>query len=286
MSSLPKRTIEELRTEALIGRYRIIVVEGPSDVRHLQQWLPEMGVLASVVSVSEIDTNDLYIDDDEFGNRDRVLRLSESNPDVEDLRFLADLDIFQVPQAYPGSRLYTDFPSLESYALNERILTRLLTMSRRMPTNEGDPASYRQRVSDTIAELVRELAAVLVPLYVVRREHRRVRCEVAVPIDLRKFVDRGGERCQLDLAKVVRHLGLSEVPDIPEFDSDLTLDTLRPWAYGHDIARAFWALWQDLRQRTGIAGSDQLEEVMLGYVVGADVQAFPLFRTISEWTSV
>ena len=236
-ASLPHQTVDELQTEAMLGRYRIVVVEGPRDVTYLNQWLQEMDVSLGVVSVDGVESSHLYPGTGEFGNRDRVIALARANPELPDVRFVADLDLDENPPDGPPSLMWTDFPSIESYAIAPRILGRLLALANRLPAASPDPSSQHELNRDSIDRLVGALGAILIPLYFIRRAHRAARCVIGVPTELRKFVAGGkANPPTLDTDKIVNHLGLSS-PEVPDCKT-ATIDQVRRRADGHDIARA------------------------------------------------
>ena len=280
----PRRLVAELETEAMLGRYRILVVEGPSDLAFLQQWLDALDLSIVVVTIDEIDLS-------EFGaqaasNREQLIGAAHSFPDAVNVRFLADRDLQVEPLTNsPPTLLLTDFPALESYTLTDSTLKALLFHAKRLPPLDPDLVRRRRQVADSLDKLVEALANFLVPLFYLRRVHTSERSPIEFPKDLRKF-RKAGPPVELNVTKLISHLQLTvHQSEVPASSEARSCSDLRPHAYGHDVARAVWANWTDLRQRTGIVGSEELERLMLSLVHAEELAQFDLFENLTNWVS-
>lgn len=268
----------------MVGGCPILVVEGPSDLEYLQQWLDELGLSIVVISIEEIDLAGVCVTS--AGNRDQVIAAASAYAEAEGVRFLADRDLLIGPMTDPPpSLLLTDFPALESYTLTEGTLRRLVVHARELPRLDLNAATRQREQTQAIDRLLEALAAFLVPLYHLRRRHALEAAPTEFPENLRKF-RAAGETPGLDTEKLIRHLGLSkDDEDPPPSIAVRSCAELRPHAYGHDVARAVWAIWPRLRQRAGIIGSDELERLMLSLVRSDELADFGLFKSLSDLAS-
>lgn len=218
----------------------------------------------------------------DFGNREKVIALALKHPRIEEVRFLADRDTGCDQPATAESLLYTDFPAIESYCLSESVVRKVMRHVGRLPTASIDPAEREVAAQRAIAALVVTLGRCLPVLFRFRIEHRQRRVSVEFPRDLKKFIrlDPGGA-C-IDEPKLCAHLAVSAIGETPLVT---TMDTLRPVAYGHDIARLIFALWPDLRTKSGLAGAENLERLLLSFVMADDLRHFPLFGTLASWAA-
>ncbi len=146
-----RRTIDELVTlYELEPDLRDIYVEGPSDKAILEGLLEEIGI--SGVSVSDISSVDIPADpgneDDEDGNRDRVVKLAKAlgealeNSDVR-LACIVDSD-FDHLTASDGSAAFllkTDYANMEMYFFSAHVMEKL---NRRCFRNRRITESMRQ----------------------------------------------------------------------------------------------------------------------------------------------
>jgi hypothetical protein len=282
---LPLRTVNELETEALIGRYRILIVEGPSDSRYLQKWLSELGWQVVPVAVSDLDLSSIRLEPTSFeNNRAKVAELASHFASSNHLRFLIDRDLGIEGIDLVDSLFVTDFPSLESYALTETVLRELLVHLDRVDFDSTQPDLRARQLSATVAGLIRKLAGYLCPLFRLRVCHARMDAPDAFVQDLRRF--RRASSDELDVERIRLVLRIADAEDPDDGNSlPASCDDLRAAAYGHDIARSIWALWPDLRSRNGILDSDQLEGLLLSFVRVSELRKFPLFESIRQWAA-
>ena len=200
---VPARTPEELSTEAMLGRYLVVVVEGPTDARYLQLWMDELQIRAVAISVTEVDTQ-LYVSG-EFGNRDRVIALAAAASDADCVRFLVDRDTEADPRSDLPALLHTHFPGVGNVCA-------VRTCSRASSCGIQSHAAV-VRLPPTratagraaVSALTSDLSRILVPLFRLRQAHRSTACEVEFPVDLRRFMT-SGSAPRLDWAKLCRTL--------------------------------------------------------------------------------
>lgn len=280
----PRRHLDELLTESMIGGYRILLVEGPSDLTHLGAWLSALGIRLAVVAIDSVEVT-MPTGIDEWGNCDRLMHAAHGYPNTDVLRFLIDRDTRSDFADEPYSLLITDFPGLESYALCERVLTSTVLFAKRMNLTSEHPDDREREREQIVRDLVTSLSEYLGPLFAIRRLHREERSAIEFPADLRKFRKKLPE-VGLDIEKVLTHLKLTTPPEGLQYvERTDSCDVLRPVAYGHDIARSIWSMWPDLRQKTGLKSSDELEDYILSVVIADDVREYALFAQLREWAS-
>lgn len=278
---LPRRTLTELRTEARIGHYRILVVEGPSDARYLQRWLSDLGWRIVPVPVTAVDPTGIVLGPETFqNNRARVVAFAKE-ASCEQLRFLVDRDLGLDDFGDVDGLLLTDFPALETYALSEPTLHRLLVHLDRVTYSSLDPEARRSELEAEIANLVRKLGGYLAPLFRLRQVHA-VHGSLEFVEDLRRFRHSGSDELDVERIRLVLKLPEDQGPSLQIPTSCLSL---RVVAYGHDIARALWAIWVNLRNRNGIADAEALERLLLSLVDPNDLQKLPLFDALETWAA-
>lgn len=280
--AVPTRLLSELSTEAMIGGYRVLVVEGPSDMRYLQKWCSDLGWHVTAIDVTSIDSREVSFGPEAYkNNRAKVVTCARAEVVDASVRFLIDLDLGADDLTDVPGLLVTDFPSLESYALTDAVLHRLLVHLDRVEHHAIDPAGRRREVGAAIQILVEKLAGYLVPLLALRRVHATAGTLEFVE-DLRRFRVSGSD--ELDVERIRLVLKLPEGLEIPD-GLPATCTALQEWAYGHDIARSLWALWSDLRVRNGLKDSDDLERLLLSLVDPQDLRSLPLFVSLGEWAA-
>jgi hypothetical protein len=282
---LPSRTPDELETEALVGRYWIVVAEGPTDATFLQKWLIELGWHVVPISVTELDLAGIPMGAESVSsNRCKVLDLARHLPTSRSLRFLIDLDLGVDPEDMEiDSLLVTDFPSIETYALSDEVLRALLVHLNRIVYTSLQPDVRTKELATAVRVLVEQLASYLCPLFRLRELHAAIEDPDEFVQDLRKFRRPGTN--ELDVEKVRLVLCLPKDEALQEKALATTCVDLRPTAYGHDIARAIWAIWPDLRMKNGIVDSDDLERLLLSLVRADDLRSFDLFQAIEAWAA-
>ena len=273
---LPRRRVDELAVEATLGRYQILVVEGPSDARHLQHWIDELELPITIVAVSELDLDGEH--GTTWGAREQVILVSQQHPMGENVRCLVDRDT-EVSVAGPPSLLLTDFPALESYVLTRGVVLRLLLMLRHLDNDETDPEKRKRATEKALEDFVEVLSRYLIPLFHLRKMHLEARSERPFPTELKRF--RRGDGAGIDAKKIARQVGIKSA--IPDLSSVRTLEELRPYAYGHDISRAVYAIEPRIRQRHGIQNAEDLEEVLLSMTRSEDLVEFELFQELIRW---
>lgn len=284
VAKTPSRTPDELTTEAFVGRYKILVVEGPSDRDCIQQWANEIRTDLVAVQVDEIDLAGLY-QGGEWGNRDRVSAVaSELDPDGA-VRCLIDRDLDGAGAHVSQPLMLTDFPGLETYVLCHKIFASLIRLISPTSGSFPDPSSAREATEEAMRRAVEILAGWLVPLYRLRQVHRAKGSDRPFPTDLGKF--RNGSSGAADWKKICVALGI----DLAELDTAVNgkdyavVEDLRPIAYGHDIAAVIFAAWPDVRQRSGQTTPAKLERLLLTQLTNDDLGGQPLFVELASWSA-
>jgi hypothetical protein len=290
-TQLPKRSIDEFETEALLARVRIGIVEGPTDVSAYAETSDYLGLEIHWVSVGEVLTPEggFALDFDpttghiELGNRERVIQLAESYVG-NSLFFIVDLDTQPSDVCTSSPALhYTDVPGLEAYFLTELNVDWLIRYAGLIPAGEQQAESRdaaRRVLRDDITLC---LLRILYPLYFIRREQRSARSEKAIPDSLSKYTSpcqSGG--IELDVPKMCRQVGV--VPDaIPATPGDFDMALIRRNAYGHDVAKALLVCVPELRTRCDIRTPAALERLMLAQTVPVSLSQEQLFISLADF---
>lgn len=270
----PRLLPHELWNEGHLTRRKILVVEGPSDSRFFRAWITQRFSGAGttpplVVSTEEIDipADDLIMVGLPDGARSRVILASLSAAKSKaNVRCVADLDCgHHIGKADPAVQLWTDYPSLESYAFKSEVLDylNLMTFEERLPAG----ASI---VTSTVGLLARTYAY-------------RSAMEDAPNPDIAAGITVAGDPASFDLSAALprqlgSHAATAQASPSPFRDP-------REVAYGHDIARALLALYANtFKNQLHIADEKTLERVFLLGVLGeGSFEAEVLFRTLTIW---
>lgn len=278
----PKRLLSELATEAMVGRYRLLVVEGPSDREFIQTWSDEGAIRLTAVEVDELDLAGLYPGEGEWGNRDRVRAVSKQLLPDDEVRCLIDRDLDGRDADESEPLLLTDFPGLESYCLTTETVRRLTNLVQRNEASLGSPEDRRLTTVREMNRLANELADWFIPLFCLRSEHRIRSLDMEFPKDLRKYRSKGEDGPDLEKLRLALGLQNFEI-EFSGLRSDFRIEDLRPYAYGHDVARVLFTIWPDIRQRTGIKDPKQLERTMLSLVSCESIGTSNLFVYLKAW---
>lgn len=273
MTDLPRMRLDELLLEARLTSKRHIVVEGPSDDRFFRAWATEIdgGEHVVVTSVERIDVPQETIDalglND--GNRARVVVIAcHADQSSVDLRCVADRDCGHnvADHEYP-TLMWTDYPALESYAVDASVLDRanLLSFSEKLP-----PAS----------ELLPGLAFALRELFAVRSQNEHL----PKPKYDAGFRHKSRSLTSFDVTAAVDATIRSAAATYARPEAT---DDPRTYAYGHDIAELLLAAYGNaLKNKAGLGGREAVENALRSALqaVGS-YKDEPLFNSLARWVA-
>lgn len=246
-----------------------LVVEGGADARFMRAWLLGLpgGDNVVVTSVDKIDIPDahLILLGLTIGNRGRVIAVAKSADDGNlDIRCVADRDCNQNVEDHKYTTLlWTDFPALESYALDDAVLERANLLSFRGLLPAG-------------SELLQLLVFPLRELYAVRERNPN--------LPTPKYSKGFTKKAKLDEFDVTQTVDHAIRDEINKYERSTSPDP-RTFAYGHDIGELLLASYGNtLKNKAGLRDLEALESALLSAVqaTGKYINE-PLFRLLTEW---
>lgn len=270
MSEVPRLKLDELLLEVEFTSKRYLLVEGPTDKRFFSAWVLDIEVDDKVIVTC---VEDIEIDDDlvllaglNDSNRSRVIvAAKQASNATERLVGIADRDCGHGVEENACSALkWTDFPSLESYAVEEEILDRanLLGFSGKLPAAR----EYFAGLSFALAELfcVR-----------LRNEH------LPAPKYDAGFARTPRDLATFDVARAVDTRIRSEVGSYERPNHD----DVRTFAYGHDVAELLLAAYGNaLKNQAGLQTREAVEGALLSAVqIVGKYKHEPLFAGLAHW---
>lgn len=265
----PRLKLDELFLEIRLTSRRHIIVEGPTDQRFLQAWLHDVDT-KNTVAVTSVEMLDIATDSVLAlgfgdGNRGRVVAAAaHAAAAAVDLRAVADRDCgHHVSEHAYATLCWTDFPALESYALDAATLERanLLSFNEKLPNG---------------AELLALVAPALRELFAVRTANENL----AKP-DYKAGLKSGGSLANFDVAAAI-HISLRK--DVPGYARSASSDP-RDYAYGHDIGELIFGEYRNtLRNQVGLNTASAVESALRSAVqaVGS-YKNEPMFVQLREW---
>ncbi len=272
MTHTPRLNLAELLLEISLTSKRHLVVEGASDARFFRAWALDIAHGERVV-VTHVDNIEIGFDELEAlrlndGQRSRAiyvaLRAAESQVDM---RSVADRDCgHQVDEHNYATLLWTDFPAIESYAVQEATLNRanLLSFGGRLPE---------------ASELLPSLTYALRELFAVRLQNEHLpkpRYTSGFRRSPRLLED-------FDVTATVAASIRGEAADYPRPQGD----DPRSFAYGHDVGELLLCAYGNaLRTQAGLSTREAVEGALLMamQIVGS-YRNEPLFRALEEWVA-
>lgn len=269
----PRLTLGDLRREHQLTGRKFLVVEGDSDRRFLQEWLERerIDVKISVTPVDRVDTPDRELEarDLSRGNRDRVICLAlMSHESDAHVRFVADRDAFDDSELKRATALlWTDYPAIESYALNIHTFSFL----NRMHLKESLPP---------VQEVFDKIFPALSGLFQIRRMYKTLHKP-----NYRAGLPESGDFAGFDVWKTV-NVDRAEFPTVRGSESCATAD-IRTVAYGHDIAPLLLTAYlEPLERRARVHGAADLEGRLMAALAAVHVVSSEnLFMSIYQWAS-
>lgn len=266
---LQRILLSELFLEIRLTGKKHIVVEGFSDARFIRSWLYEVegGADVAVTAVGElmVPSDDVAAVGLTVNNRGRVVLVAlRASVGGVDIRAVADRDCgHDVADHQYETLCWTDFPALESYALDEEVLNRanLLSFGELLPPG---------------AELLDQLAFALRELFAVRRMHPNL----AAP----KLSAAMGEGAPLKGFDVARAVPAPIRPYVAGYERSKSSDP-REFAYGHDVAALLLAAFGNvIKNKLGIHKQAAVEAALLSAVqaVGSFADE-ALFVALGNW---
>jgi hypothetical protein len=264
--------LDELILEIRLTSKKHLVVEGNTDARFMRAWLQDVegGARIIVTPVDDIDvpTSGLFELQLPDANRSRVIFVAfAAERESANIRCVADRDCGQDVTSHQYSTLiWTDFPAIESYAVDARTFDRanLLSFNQRLPG--GD-------------DLLPAISHALRELYAMRLAHPTMR-EPNYSAGLKGQRNLDG-LASFDVTRAVEPQIGNIASTLPRSDAD----DPREFSYGHDIAGLLIAAFgNDLSNRAGLRNKDAVENALRSAVqaVGAYVSE-PLFSSLVEW---
>lgn len=270
---MPGLKVSELLLETALISRRHIVVEGASDSRFFRAWAKDTvgGERVVVTSVDAIDIDlqgllDVGLND---GNRSYVIFVAlMAHSESANLRCIADRDCGHNVAAHQYSTLlWTDFPALESYALEESTLDR------------ANLLSFKEKLPEA-SVLLPDLAFALSELFAVRKQHEHM----AKPRYQAGFKTRDSQLASFDVAATVNESIRANVASYsrPPNDADP-----RTYAYGHDIVALLLAVYGNaLKNQAGLNSQEAVEGALRSatQIVGA-YKYEPMFSELAAWVA-
>lgn len=268
MSSIPRSTIEEIAKDSALTGNVALVVEGNTDRLFVERWLLLSNNLERVVVLTadriEVDNGEVMRMGLSDGNRSRVLFLARISHEADlAIGCIADRDTGVGVDEYQYDNLFwTDYPALESYALQSQVLDHAndLMFHRRLPSG---------------VDLVDQIKPALHSLFHLRR---------SIP-NLRKpnygAGLKGRSLPEFDVEKATGHKLNAEVDVCCEaLDGDP-----RHYAYGHDIGNLIMAAFaNDLKNRLGFAKTEAVESALRGAVFDfGRISEEQMFVNLAKW---
>lgn len=266
-----RKTLKEFRHELNLSRDRHLIVEGNSDRVFYTAWLEahgcSMGVAVQVVGAIEVDEGSVRSLGLPDAERSRVIALAEASEGYsEKLLCIVDRDTGVGTDRFQYASLaWTDFPALESYVMHPKIF-RLVH------------ALFLQGKVGEVELLYQELATALYSLWRIRKQFP----SMPAP-NYKKGLKAGCGLAGFDAAAAVDK---SFTPSEHQSESELPHD-IRPFAYGHDIAKLLFAAHAGmLKNKLQFPSESALERAFCGLFIGAqEISVEPLFVRLRQWAT-
>ncbi|MCZ2527769.1 hypothetical protein [Streptomyces sp. HB2AG] len=297
-----RRTVEELITlYELHPEIKDIFVEGRSDRNFLESHLPEDTdeILVKIYAISDrvaIPDGELIAEGLLTGERSRVLwlaqQLSKRMPEHSSAAFVVDKD-FASLEADTSTNVhglqYTDYSSMEAYALSERPISKLLRVSL------GAPPYI------TASSLISAIKPALVSLFLIRLCLRESGTGAKIPAKIlakweldellpQRLVEifrtalhqlpvneRGSATAESLCAQYVEYKGKVE-------------DDFRHFVNGHDVSRVIVRFLKlecssvfNSESRRAFQDPAVLEVLLMSCVETVDLNSERLFRVLGDW---
>ncbi|WP_157580520.1 hypothetical protein [Plantibacter sp. Leaf314] len=269
MTDVPRQKLAELFLEAALTSRPHLIVEGPDDERFFRAWAAAVG--ADFLTVSSVE--DIDIDTDTVlsigladGNRGRVVATAKSASD-EDVPVIcvADRDCgHHVEEHSYETLLWTDFPAIESYAVDEATLDRAndLSLLGKLPKAET--------LLPPLTFALREIFAVRT-----QNEHLQgVKHAAGLPkgsSDLSAF----------DVSRAIDQRLVGELEGYPRSEDP----DPRTFAYGHDIADLLLSAFGNaIKNQAGLTHRRALEGALRSAIqVVGTYRSEPMFTRLEHW---
>lgn len=265
----PRLKLDELFLEIRLTSRRHIIVEGLTDQRFFQAWLHDVET-ENTVAVTSVEMLDVSADSVlalglTVGNRGRVVAAAARAVAAEvDLRAVADRDCgHHVSEHLYRTLCWTDYPALESYALDEATLDRanLLSFGGKLPVG---------------ADLLAALTPALRDLFAVRVANEHLERP-----NYKAGIVGGGSLAEFDVAAAIHESLRSAVPDLER----PTASDPREFAYGHDIGELIFEANKNLlKNQIGLHLLSAVESALRSAVQAVGTyKEEQLFRNLREW---
>lgn len=272
MSHAPRLSLNELLLEISLTSKRHLVVEGASDARFFRAWAYDVPCGERLV-ITSVDDIEITFDDLDAmglndGQRSRVVYVASQAAESQfDMRCVADRDCgHQVDDHSYATLLWTDYPAIESYAVDEATLNRanLLSFGGRLPE---------------ASELLPNLTYALRELFAVRLQNEHLSAPRyasgfgRVPRLLENF----------DVASAVEGRLRADVAGYPRPQGE----DPRSFAYGHDVGELLLCAYGNaLRNQAGLSTREAVEgALLLAMQVVGSYRGEPLFQGLEEWVA-
>lgn len=254
--TVPRQELKEYFLEIKLTKRKHIVVEGPADQRFIRVWLDGLGGTYSEAAVTavtrlEVPTSDVLALDLNDSNRSRVIVVAaKAFENGVDLRCVADKDCgHDVEEHVYETLIWTDYPAMESYAVEPKALdtANLLSFGGLLP-----PAD---KLLDHLSFALRELFAV--------RLHNQ---HLEKPNYKAGLQGRRATLNQFDVSATV-HVSIRDAAKGYERP---TGSDPRTFAYGHDVGELLLAAYgNELQNRAGLRGLAAVEGALRSAVHAA-----------------
>lgn len=270
MISTPRIKASELFLESRLTKHRQIIVEGSSDRRFITAWAKGLGIneiiVVTAVGDIDVDSKDLFELGLNDGNRARVIALAKNSHAASiDIKCIADRDCGHNVEdhSYP-TLLWTDYPALESYVVEEDVL------------DQANLLNFGGQLSNG-ATLLSELSFALGELYAIRTHHEHLPGP-----KYKAGLKNGRKLSSFDVTAAVQPDVASLCANYPRPGSARAPKT---YAYGHDVSELLMAAYgSTLRNKAGLATREALEGVLMSalQVVGL-YKSERLFISLEKW---
>lgn len=269
-SAAPRQRLREYFLEIKLTARKHIVVEGRTDERFVKAWLRDIDAQSNVVVTSvenlEVPVVDVVAIGLNEGNRSRVIVVAaRASAEAVNLRCIADTDCGKhVEEHNYETLLWTDYPAIESYAVDEATLDKanLLSFGERLPSAD---------------QLIGPLAFALGELYAVRCQNE----DLPKPNYKAGLPGQSASLAEFDVKAAVQVSLRKKVGSYPRPDDP----DPRKFSYGHDIGELLLAAFGNaLKNQAGFRTVEAVEGALRSAIQAAGSYVHePLFVHLREW---
>jgi hypothetical protein len=266
--ALPRQQLKELFKEIRLTGQKHIIVEGRADAHFIRAWIQNShgrtDVVVTPVEYLEVSDSVIFTLNLLDSNRSRVIVVAlEAAEKRVNLRCVAHRDCGHgVAEHQYETLLWTDYPAMESYAVDEQNL------------NTANLLNFGAQLPDA-NELLAPISFALRELYAVRCHHQ--------DLERPKYEAGLGTRslAEFDVTATV-HVSIR--PHVEGYSRPDFVDP-RGYGYGHDIGELLLeAFGNALKNRSGLRTLAAVEAALRSAIqVTGRYESEPLFVQLQEW---